>query len=430
MNIYDIIIIGGGISGLYSAYNIQKINPTKKILILESCEKKFIGGRLGNINFHGVTIATGAGIGRKKKDVLLLGLMDELEIPYSEFMVKSVLSQNLNNIQNNTQNNLKKMVLLLKRTYRDNIENKKLTFKEFATKVLGDQEYKKFCLYSGYTDFEKEDFHQTLFNYGLEDNYNEYIGISILWKILIHTLAKKVGWKNIHFSNQVLSIRKNQQTRQKSIDNNNDKELTNIKKNIPNFTIITENNEYLCNKIIVATTIDTVQKLFPKLSIYNKIHGQPFLRIYAKFSKKYIPIIHKYVNITTIVEGPLHKIIPINNEKGIYMIAYTDNQDAILLYSNINKLNYFCQLIKKAVNIPIEVKIEIEDLIYFYWNIGTHYYEPFTNYKKNYKNFLKNVQHPYDNVLVVGEMVSNNHGWTEGALNSVEKVLNKKWIGV
>ena len=42
MNIYDIIIIGGGISGLYSAFNIQKINPTKKILILEASSKIII----------------------------------------------------------------------------------------------------------------------------------------------------------------------------------------------------------------------------------------------------------------------------------------------------------------------------------------------------------------------------------------------------
>ena len=39
--IYDIIIIGGGIAGLYSAYNIQKISPTKKILVLESYKKKW-----------------------------------------------------------------------------------------------------------------------------------------------------------------------------------------------------------------------------------------------------------------------------------------------------------------------------------------------------------------------------------------------------
>jgi hypothetical protein len=30
-------------------------------------------------------------------------------------------------------------------------------------------------------------------------------------------------------------------------------------------------------------------------------------------------------------------------------------------------------------------------------------------------------------MLVVGEVVSNHQGWSEGALESVEKVLTKKW---
>jgi len=31
-------------------------------------------------------------------------------------------------------------------------------------------------------------------------------------------------------------------------------------------------------------------------------------------------------------------------------------------------------------------------------------------------------------LLVVGEAVSRRQGWTEGALESVHAVLNKKWI--
>ena len=37
-------------------------------------------------------------------------------------------------------------------------------------------------------------------------------------------------------------------------------------------------------------------------------------------------------------------------------------------------------------------------------------------------------QHPEKGVLVVGEAISINQGWTEGALDSVKAVLTKKWI--
>ena len=31
-------------------------------------------------------------------------------------------------------------------------------------------------------------------------------------------------------------------------------------------------------------------------------------------------------------------------------------------------------------------------------------------------------------MLIVGEMISENQGWTQGALDSVEKVVTQKWV--
>ena len=70
-NFYDIIIIGSGMAGLFSAYNIKKISPNTSFLILEKHKKEWIGGRSSNEMFYGAEIVTGAGIGRKDKDKLL-----------------------------------------------------------------------------------------------------------------------------------------------------------------------------------------------------------------------------------------------------------------------------------------------------------------------------------------------------------------------
>ena len=83
-NKYDIIIIGSGIAGLYSAYTIQKMAPNLRILILEKHKKQWIGGRMSNEYFYGTEIVTGAGIGRKQKDKLLVQLMRSLSIPVHE----------------------------------------------------------------------------------------------------------------------------------------------------------------------------------------------------------------------------------------------------------------------------------------------------------------------------------------------------------
>ena len=68
MNVYDVVIIGAGISGLYSAYKIQNINPNIKLVILEEQSEKYMGGRTGNEIFEGVKIVNGADVGRIGKD--------------------------------------------------------------------------------------------------------------------------------------------------------------------------------------------------------------------------------------------------------------------------------------------------------------------------------------------------------------------------
>ena len=69
---YDVIIVGSGMAGLYAAYNITKISPTTTFLVVEKFKKKWIGGRTSNETFYGTTIVTGAGIGRKDTNPLLI----------------------------------------------------------------------------------------------------------------------------------------------------------------------------------------------------------------------------------------------------------------------------------------------------------------------------------------------------------------------
>ena len=65
----------------------------------------------------------------------------------------------------------------------------------------------------------------------------------------------------------------------------------------------------------------------------------------------------------------------------------------------------------------------------FYWKIGTHYYKPLNRrLYSSREEFMRKAQHPEKGILVVGEAVSRNQGWTEGALESVEAVMTKQWI--
>jgi hypothetical protein len=406
---FDIIIIGSGISGLYAAYNIKKMSPTTSFIILEKSKKEFIGGRTNNDIFYGSKIVTGAGVGRKDKDRLLINLLNELGIKYKEYVHHISYSEKINDPVD-----IKQTLNILKKEYINNIPLKPLTFKEFFIKTLGVQLYNKFIISTGYTDYENADVYDTLYNYGMDDNTSGWVIMSIPWKKIIKTLCMKIGTKHIKTSSDVIKVSR-------------------IQKNPCLFEIKIDNGViYHSNKVIIATNITGIQKLITNNNLfYKQIHGQPFLRLYAKFSINSIAIMKHYIKSYTIVPPPLQKIIPINRNKGIYMISYSDNASALTLKSHLenNEKNrdYFAKLVEHSLGIP-HGSLKINVIKSYYWNIGTHYYEPLKDYFLNRNDFINHIQNPMNCMLVVGEAVSKDQGWVEGALDSVHKVLTTKWL--
>lgn len=396
---YDYIIIGAGISGLYTAYNIKKNNPNAKFIILEKNSKKYIGGRMNVYNFYGNYVNIGAGVGRKEKDFLLINLLKDLKIKYIEGILNVNYHENVNKID--IINTLKE----LKKAYSNKYKNS--TFKKFALEILGKDKYNNFITYLGYTDYECEDAYETINFYGIEDNIGGWINLNIRWDELINKLYDKVNHDNIKFNKNIISI-----------ITVNDK-----------YSVITDKNKtYFGNKIIIASTINTVQKLLPKQEIYKQIHGQTFLRAYGKFDNKSSEIIKNIIKGYTVVNGPLKKIISINPDEGIYMIAYTDNIGAKYFKNNTenNETNriFFCNEIEKTLDLS-KNSLKLIGIKTFYWEIGTHYYEPLSKEYNSRIEFIKKAQNPTKNIFVVGEMISRNQGWTQGALESVDKIINK-----
>ena len=418
-NSYDIIIIGSGIAGLYSAYTIQQLAPDKTFLVLEKYKKNWIGGRINNEEFYGTTVVTGAGIGRKDKDHLLQWLLKELHIKYTDFKL------DVNYALDGDPVDVNKVFQMLKKQYLQSKDEKglKKTFKQFAKPLLGAKLYERFIETIGYTDYENEDVSQTLYKYGMDDNTGGLNGLYIPWKQLIQTLVHKIGTQFIKASNNVTSIQVT--------------DTFTKTENLRKYVLETDKGvKYYCDKVIIATTITGIQKLLPQLlnkteySMYNYIKGQPFLRLYAKFSKASADIMKQYVPTYTIVSGPLQKIIPMSKEKGVYMIAYSDNANAEMLKDHLentakNRL-FFAKLLEDTLKIPPNT-LQITALLDFYWPIGTHYYSPLPK-GLTANEYIHDVQHPLPDILVVGEVVAANQGWTEGALDSVAKALTQKWI--
>jgi hypothetical protein len=405
---YDIIIIGSGMSGLYSAYYIKQNFPNISFVILEKFKKEWIGGRTSNEIFYGTKVVTGAGIGRRDTNPLLIQLMNELHVPFKDFY--SVMNYSKMFLPLDIIDILKQ----LKKEYKKHPELHDKTFKQFFIQLFGEKMYKQFLISSGYTDFENADVYETIYNYGMDDNTGGWNGLFIPWKKLVDKLYDTIGKEHFKFSCDVVKIH-----------NKHEKPCL--------FEIITKNKDiFYSNKVIIATTISSIQKLVSvNHSLYQQIHGQPFLRLYGKFNKQSSEIMKKYVPYYTIVPGPLQKIIPMDSIKGVYMIAYSDNKNAIILKEHLENTpqnrKLYCQLIEGSLGIP-EGSLTLIAIKDYYWPIGTHYFEPLSKEFSNRSQFLQKVQHPEKGMLVVGEAVSTYQGWVEGALESVKKGLTKKWI--
>jgi protoporphyrinogen oxidase len=399
---YDFIIVGAGISGLYAAYQILKKTPQLKIAILE--KEARIGGRVGSDSFHGIQIPIAAGVGRKS-DTYLIQLLKELKIKYTEHEYHS---RDLNPHPVPVMDTIRQ----LRSEYRKNpsgVVGK--TFREYAIQKLGKKTYDAFIISAGYTDYEKEDVYETLYHYNMEDNEPGWTVLYIPWNDLLDALIQKIGRTHIHTK----------------VD------ITEIKPYSGEFHLVStkDGREYKTQNIILATQIDTVKHLIHgcfATALYKQIHGQPFLRLYAKASEKSIPILRQYIPMTTTVSGPIHKIIPMSPKKGIYMIAYTDNQGVSALADTLKNTaenrTIWALKIEDVFGIEKDT-LEFEELKDYRWQCGTHYYSPFSEYKgiDNRNEFLYHAQRPMEGVWVVGEMISRKQGWVEGALESVQAIL-------
>ena len=154
---YDVVIIGGGIAGLYTAYLLSKTN--KSFLLIERDSQ--LGGRIKMDEINDVDIPTGAAYLRCDKDKSLIKLINDLDIkisPYELKMDKTFQESDIDKIFKKLKSNLK------------DYSRDKINFKKYATEVLGKEDYQNLINMMGYSDFEKADFEDTVMNYGLDDN--------------------------------------------------------------------------------------------------------------------------------------------------------------------------------------------------------------------------------------------------------------------
>ena len=389
---FDAIVIGGGVAGLYAAHRLQASGA--RVVVLE--RSSTLGGRLVERPFGGTVVPTGAGIARKHKDVTLLRLASALRVPTTPFEIQHAYAPGIDGA-----GVVEDLLPRLRRAALPS-STRPTTFRAFALRALGRDRYRAFVRASGYTDFEGADARDTLQSYGLEDNADGWTGVAVPWNRLAAALARGV---QVRLSSEVTRIA------------HHDGGGVQV-------FLRDRATPLWCRVVVVATDVFGLRALLPEFTapLWSHILPQPFVRTYAVVARASRGIVAHAVPRFTVVPAPLQKVIPMDPSRGVYMIAYADNASA----ESVQRLNDDCRafaaLLADALSLP-QAAVKLDKVKTFYWRAGTHAFAPLPRPFKTRAAFLHAAQHPAPRVFVAGEAVARRQGWVQGALESVDEVL-------
>ena len=414
MTNYDIIIIGGGIAGLYTQYKLLQKKHGSKILLIEKNNR--LGGRIYTYktSIKGKNYSMEAGAGRfNDNHKLLIKLITDLG--FHKKIIKIGSKVNL---------------LITKKKWKDNEISKHSPYDylDFIVQKFNLKKYMKDVTFKNWLEqnIDKEiisylrDFYPykdvfklnaydalKLYKKDLNNNNNFYVLGGGLTQI-INKLKQEIillGGK----------IRLNT-------------ELLHISRNKNNYLITTNRGELSCKNIILTGQKPDLLKIKYLKSInplLNTVRNAQLCRFYFIFDTKKCAW---FKNIKkTITDSRLSYFIPINYETGLVMISYVDEYNATYLkkmeMDNKPKLNKFllkeCEKIFGIMDVPNPIWSRS-----FYWENGVGGWKVGSDSDIIEKKIIKPLGK--ENIFICGENYSSEYQcWIEGSLVTAENVMGK-----
>ena len=423
-----IVIVGGGPAGLYTAYQLLKKNPYLYLTILEKDQKW--GGRTQMVRYAGHWVPGGAGVVRKQ-DTLLKNICEKMEIPlnFPKKRNKKIRYQGFEKLC--VESLIEKWKGFVRREWNDNyIIRSQTTFLDFLRSRFDPIESKEFQFISsvGYSDYLHADVVDTLEDYGWKDvidGPDATIISPLNWNFLIHNLREHIrkfpNTKTVS-SASVTKITKNDKGTWSVSYVSNGSDTNNVLTNV--------------HKIVMAVTSIALETILWESvfrgrdrvlkEIQDNVAMQPFLRMYAHIEKKKDPPTPQKSPIsqtptpiyTKYPENPLQKCFPMFDK--VWMISYSDNESA----ERMNGMD--SRQIRHWIDTTMPDGVQMRKEKKVFYPQGTHYFKPMPQrWKGDRDAYLRYIQNPVPGLYVVGEGFSRNQGWTEGALESVHKIMDR-----
>jgi len=384
------MILGCGLAGLYTAHQLLKRNPDRKLIMLE--KEKILGGRVHTYKDKQMTVEAGAGR-FSKNHTLLIELLEEfhldkkiIPIP-SSFEVAEPSPYNLKFI-------LGKIIAFSKIDPLHNLVN--LSFINYARLIVSKEEVQY-----------------------IEDSFGYYTelvvmnardAIELLLQLNGDFCILKDGLSQlIDRLEDRLHVCPNVEIRHE--------EVVSIQHQNNHYQIRTNKNTYTTPYCICTLPSNVVKKLAffrPLAPLLRYITTSPMCRIYSILDNKQFKKLPKMTTKT-----PLRMIIP----SAHIVMFYSDDKYAMYwqdiyekqgIYGVNKALTYY---VKELLNIDIKPK---HTKVFYchdgvgYWTVGAHK-----------EMIAQQLQNPFPDFYMCGEHYSTTfQQWMEGALETSKKVVD------
>lgn len=401
---YDIIIIGGGITGVFLTYKLAETGL--KIILFETENK--LGGRINTIKENNIQFEAGASRIHSSHSKILT-LIEELGLSDNKYKlhdkIDTVLRTKKNNSVYNTPLNLN-LKELLNKSYELSLGLKKEDLLNIS--------YEQYLL--NIYDFETSQFIKHSFGYDSEfESMNAYTAL---------LMFKEDFFKDDNYyslKGGLSQIINNMNTKLKDKTNVTIKLNCSIKEISDKYIITNKNIKFTFNHLISTIPSNKLKNIVffnDKLDLLNSVKSIPLLRIYLKYNEVWFRNI-----IKTTTDNNLRCIIPIDYDNGLIMISYTDGKYAEMWKNcHSNGDDYLIDKLHKQIFDLYKINPPKPESVHFhYWDSGFHTWMP----GYNSENISKQILKPYDDkeIYICGESYSMKQGWIEGSLKTAFKVI-------
>lgn len=439
--VYDTIIVGGGIAGLYRAYCLLRRNPNTKLLLVE--KQPYLGGRIYTYKDETMTVETGAGRfsnhhKRLWKLIHDLGLGDKIVPILGGFSY--IPSGKGGKVADGPEKDVAEIVLTARHAKVGDL--RKVSFLDYAKRVIGEKRAQhivdSFGYYSELVMMNAYDAIRLMKVLDTNDPSNRFYGLSGGLSQIIERLEheiRKYPHVDIRVKTALEDVQETKNIKEKDMPRkpvdgfvkNAGHEVVGIRgiteKDLSSKVIqcrLGDGSTVYAKQCILALPKPALAKLAifkPLASYLDQVSCGSLCRIYSQFAPKDAGWLNGLSKITT--DNDLRMIIPIDADKGIVMISYTDNQFAdkwhdMYKRDGVDAVNTrLRELVKETLDVDIAEPIKTK---LFYWSCGVGYW----NVGANSAEVAKRMARPFGKtcrLYVCGEHFSEmNQQWMEGGM--------------